>query len=58
MSDRRGLSHLTEFIGFTMSIKRTVNAMATLLVPEVTLLGAVTSDYLRGKLRGYEYSIT
>jgi len=35
-----------------------VTAMATLSVPEVTLLGAVTSDYPRGQLRGLEYSVT
>jgi hypothetical protein len=40
-----------------MSIKDKVKATATLPVPAVTLLGAVTSDYLREQLRGLEYSV-
>jgi hypothetical protein len=41
-----------------VAIKDKVNAMATLSVPEVTLLNAVTSDHLRGHLRGLEYIVT
>ena len=54
MRDRRGHSYLTIYLGVSMSIKGKVNAMATLSMPEVTLLVAVTSDYLRGKRRGLE----
>jgi len=37
-----------------MSIQDKVNAISTLSVPEVTLLGVVTSYYLRRQLRGLE----
>jgi hypothetical protein len=41
--DRRGDSHLTAHLGISMSIQDKVNAISTFSVPEVTLLGAVTS---------------
>jgi len=52
--DRPGHSHLIASLGISMSIQDKVNAISTLSVPEVTVLGAVTSYYLRRQLRGLE----
>jgi len=54
MRDRLSHSHLIASLGISVSIQDKVNAISTLSVPEVTLLGAVTSDYLRRQLRGLE----
>jgi hypothetical protein len=54
LRDRRSHSHLIASLGISMSIQDKVNAISTLSVPAVTLLGAVTSDYLRRQLRGLE----
>ena len=56
MRDRRSHLHLIAYLGVSVSIKDKVNAMATLSVPEVTLLNAVTSDHQRGQMRGLEYN--
>ena len=48
MRGRRDHWHLIAYLGVSVSIKDKVNVTATLSVPEVTLLDAVTSDYLRG----------
>jgi hypothetical protein len=37
-----------------MSVQNKVKTIAVLSVPEVTLLGAVTSDQLRRQVRGLE----
>jgi hypothetical protein len=43
---RRVQLHLRAYLGVPVIMKGKVNAMATLSVPEVTLLNTVTSDHL------------